>query len=127
MGGPFVPSLPWVLPFAAMVLGLPVIALCLARRPEALLHTAADYASFIVLLGALFVISGGIFVEGDIEATPRNNTAFLAAGAALASFIGTTGASMLMIRPLLLSNRERRHVPPTAIFFIFLVSNVGGC
>jgi len=153
MGGPFVPALPWVLPFAAMVLGiavlpliaprlwesnlrklgfsallgLPVIMLYLAREPEALLHTAADYVSFIVLLGALFVISGGIFLEGDIEATPRNNTALLAGGAALASFIGTTGASMVMIRPLLLSNRERRHVSHTVIFFIFLVSNVGGC
>ncbi len=83
--------------------------------------------SFIVLLGGLFVISGGILLEGDLEATPRTNAAFLGAGALLASFVGTTGASMLLIRPLLQTNRERKHVAHTVVFFIFLVSNIGGC
>jgi Na+/H+ antiporter NhaD/arsenite permease-like protein len=83
--------------------------------------------SFIVLLGGLFVISGGIHLEGDLPATPRTNAAFLGAGAILASFVGTTGASMLLIRPLLQTNGERKHVAHTVVFFIFLVSNIGGC
>ncbi len=91
------------------------------------MHAADDYVSFIVLLGGLFVISGGIFLEGDLEATPRTNAAFLGLGALLASFVGTTGASMLLIRPLLQTNRERQHVAHTVVFFIFLVSNIGGC
>jgi Na+/H+ antiporter NhaD/arsenite permease-like protein len=110
----------------AAALGLPVLALYLARRPAALLTMAEEYASFIVLLGGLYAISGGIRLTGDLEATPLTNTAFLAIGAVLASFIGTTGASMLLIRPLLQTNRERRHVQHTVIFFIFVVSNMGG-
>ena len=85
-----------------------------------------DYVSFIVLLAGLFVISGGILLRGDLEATPATNTGFLALGGVLASFVGTTGASMLLIRPLLQTNRERTHVKHTVIFFIFIVSNVGG-
>jgi Na+/H+ antiporter NhaD/arsenite permease-like protein len=81
----------------------------------------------MVLLGSLFVISGGVFLEGDLQATPRVNTTFLGAGALLASLVGTTGASMLLVRPLLQTNQERRHVTHTVVFFIFLVSNVGGC
>jgi Na+/H+ antiporter NhaD/arsenite permease-like protein len=87
---------------------------------------AEEYVAFIVLLGGLYAISSGIRLTGDLEATPRINTAFLAIGAVLASFIGTTGASMLLIRPLLQTNRERRHVTHTVIFFIFVVSNMGG-
>ncbi|MHC5026672.1 MAG: sodium:proton antiporter [Planctomycetota bacterium] len=86
----------------------------------------AEYIPFIVLLFCLYVISGGISLTGDLEATPATNTAFLAIGAAIASFIGTTGASMLLIRPLLQTNRERKHVVHTVVFFIFLVSNIGG-
>ena len=149
----FVPAVAWALPFVAMLLSIailplaaphfwesnlrklavaallstPVLALYLRERPTSLVEAAADYASFIVLLGALFVISGGIFMEGDLEATPRTNAAFLGLGALLASFIGTTGASMLLIRPLLQTNRERKHVAHTVVFFIFLVSNIGGC
>ncbi len=106
-------------------LGLPVLALY-ARQPDALLGAAAEYASFIVLLGGLYVVTGGIVLRGDLEATPLTNTAFLGAGAVLASLIGTTGASMLLIRPLLQTNQERRHVTHTVVFFIFVVSNVGG-
>ena len=87
----------------------------------------AEYIPFIVLLFALYVISGGICLKGDLAAHPGTNTAFLAVGALIASFIGTTGASMLLIRPLLKTNSERKHVTHTVIFFIFLVSNIGGC
>ena len=151
--GDFVPSIPWALPFVGLllaiailplaaphfwesnlrklgvgaVLGLPVLVLYWQFRPAALVHAAQDYVSFIVLLGGLFVISGGILLEGDLEATPRTNAAFLGLGAVLASFVGTTGASMLLIRPLLQTNRERKHVVHTVVFFIFLVSNIGGC
>jgi Na+/H+ antiporter NhaD/arsenite permease-like protein len=87
----------------------------------------AEYVPFIVLLFSLYVISGGICLRGDLAAHPATNTAFLAVGALAASLIGTTGASMLLIRPLLQTNAERKHVKHTVIFFIFLVSNVGGC
>src|SRR5262249_53038740 len=71
-------------------------------------------------------IAGGIRLTGDLQATPLTNTTFLGLGSVLASFIGTTGASMVLIRPLLQTNRERRRVRHTVVFFIFLVSNVGG-
>ncbi len=109
------------------LLGLPVLWLYATRHPASLVHAFDDYVSFIVLLAALFVISGGVFLEGDLVATPRVNATFLGVGALLASFIGTTGASMLLVRPLLQTNRERRHVTHTVVFFIFLVSNIGGC
>ncbi len=91
-----------------------------------LLETGEEYLSFIILLGGLYAIAGGIRLWGDLEATPLTNTAFLALGALLASFVGTTGASMLLIRPLLQTNSERARVTHTVIFFIFLVSNIGG-
>lgn len=95
----------------------------------AMLHHAVigDYIPFIVLLFSLYTISGGVILRGDIPAHPRTNTGILAAGALLASFVGTTGAAMLLIRPLLQINSERHHVRHTVIFFIFLVCNVGGC
>jgi Na+/H+ antiporter NhaD/arsenite permease-like protein len=86
----------------------------------------AEYIPFIVLLFALYVISGGICLKGDLAAHPSTNTAFLAVGAGIASFVGTTGASMLLIRPLLQTNKERAYKKHTVIFFIFLVSNIGG-
>jgi Na+/H+ antiporter NhaD/arsenite permease-like protein len=86
-----------------------------------------DYIPFIVLLFSLYVVAGGMRLTGDLQAKPSINTAFLALGALLASFIGTTGASMLLIRPLLQTNQERKRVQHTVIFFIFLVSNIGGC
>ena len=107
-------------------LGVPILALYAVRQPEALLSMAEEYVSFIVLLAGLFVISGGILLRGDLVATPLTNTAFLALGSILASFIGTTGASMLLIRPILQTNRERTRVRHTIVFFIFLVSNIGG-
>ncbi len=110
----------------AALLGAPVLVLYLERAPGALLHMAEEYVSFIILLAGLYVISGGILLRGDLVATPLTNAGFLAVGSVLASFIGTTGASMLLIRPLLQTNRERRRVRHTVIFFIFLVSNIGG-
>ncbi len=94
---------------------------------ETLLHTIiGEYIPFIVLLFSLYTISGGIRIAGDLPAHPRTNLLFLAAGALLASFIGTTGAAMLLVRPLLETNRERKHVAHTVVFFIFVVCNCGG-
>ncbi|MFM7207042.1 MAG: sodium:proton antiporter [Planctomycetaceae bacterium] len=86
----------------------------------------AEYVPFITLLFALYVITGGVRIEGDLEATPTTNAAFLGVGAVLASFIGTTGAAMLLVRPLIDTNNERRHVAHTLVFFIFIVCNCGG-
>src|SRR4051794_7805730 len=86
-----------------------------------------DFVPFIVLLLALYVIAGGLQLKGPLPASPAVNTAMLGVGAILASLIGTTGASMVLIRPLLQTNRDREHVQHTVVFFIFLVSNIGGC
>lgn len=86
-----------------------------------------EYIPFIVLLFSLYTIAGGIRIEGDLQANPLTNASFMAAGGLLASFIGTTGAAMLLIRPLLETNRERKHVAHTVVFFIFIVCNCGGC
>jgi Na+/H+ antiporter NhaD/arsenite permease-like protein len=110
----------------AFALSLPVLAFYGVRHPGAVLEAVEDYLSFIVLLSGLFIVSGGILLRGDLVATPATNTAFLAAGGLLASCIGTTGASMLLIRPLLQTNGERTRVTHTVVFFIFIVSNVGG-
>lgn len=87
----------------------------------------AEYVPFIVLLFSLYTISGGIRIEGDLPAHPRTNTVILAAGGLLASLVGTTGAAMLLLRLLLETNRERKHVQHTVVFFIFVVCNCGGC
>jgi Na+/H+ antiporter NhaD/arsenite permease-like protein len=86
-----------------------------------------EYIPFIVLLFTLYVITGGIRIEGNLAAHPSTNAGFLIAGAILASFVGTTGAAMLLVRPLLETNRERKHVRHTVVFFIFVVCNCGGC
>ena len=86
-----------------------------------------EYVLFIVLLFSLYSISGGIRIEGDLQADPLTNAAFMAVGAVLASFIGTTGAAMLLIRPLLETNKERKHIAHTIVIFIFIVCNCGGC
>ena len=86
----------------------------------------AEYIPFIVLLTALFTVSGGIYIRGNLHGSPGLNTAILGIGAVLASFMGTTGASMLLIRPLIRANDNRRHVAHVVVFFIFIVSNAGG-
>lgn len=85
-----------------------------------------EYIPFILLLVALYTVSGGILIWGNIKGTPRTNTALLAIGTGLASLMGTTGAAMLLIRPLLRANENRKHKVHTVVFFIFLVANIGG-
>src|SRR5689334_3549510 len=92
-----------------------------------LAHVAVvDYLPFIILLSTLFTIGGGIYVRGSLRGTPAVNAAILALGTVLASCVGTTGAAMLLVRPILRANRERRHRAHTVVFFIFLVANIGG-
>jgi Na+/H+ antiporter NhaD/arsenite permease-like protein len=86
----------------------------------------AEYIPFIVLLTALYTVSGGIYIRGNLHGAPGLNTAILAIGAVLASFMGTTGASMLLIRPLIRANDNRQHKAHVVVFFIFIVSNAGG-
>ncbi len=96
------------------------------RSVDALEHGVAEYGSFIILLASLYTIAGGIVIRGNIRGTPLVNTTLLTAGAILANFIGTTGASVVLIRPLLRINQERQRTAHLPIFFIFVVSNVGG-
>ena len=86
----------------------------------------AEYIPFVILLTALFTTAGGIYIRGNLHGSPGLNTAILAIGAVLASFMGTTGASMLLIRPLIRANDNRKHVAHVVVFFIFIVSNAGG-
>jgi len=114
----------------SVVLGLPVfvyLSLVFPQGGHLLIHSGVEYFSFIMLLTALYVISGGIYLAGDLAARPLTNVGFLLAGSIFASFMGTTGAAMMLIRPLLHTNQERKHVVHTVVFFIFLVANIGGC
>ena len=112
-------SLAFLLPFA-MVYGPGMAAFSFMH---ALL---AEYIPFILLLTALFTVAGGIHIRGNLHGSPGLNTAILAIGAVLASFMGTTGASMLLIRPLIRANDNRAHKAHVVVFFIFIVSNAGG-
>lgn len=146
----------WGLPFAGMLLSIAVVPLlaphfwhhhfgkvalgwslafllpfALSFGPVAavasLVHAAiAEFIPFIILLTALFVVAGGIHVRGNLHGTAALNTAILAIGAVLASFMGTTGASMLMVRPLIRANDNRNHRTHVIIFFIFIAANAGG-
>jgi Na+/H+ antiporter NhaD/arsenite permease-like protein len=146
------PPLHWILPFAALLgciallplaashfwesnrnkalvaafFAVPTAAYLASSDPAGLLHAATEYVSFITLLGSLYVITGGIHVSGDLAATPRNNTLLLAAGGLLANLVGTTGASMVLIRVFLTTNSERRQVGHLPLFFILVVSNCAG-
>ncbi|MBJ6125151.1 sodium:proton antiporter [Microvirga splendida] len=149
-------GLAWALPFAGILLSIalfPLLALhfwehhqgkiaavwgllvlvpmALAFGPMAAIHALAhtallEYIPFILLLLALFTVAGGILVRGNIHGAPGTNTILLGIGTVLASFIGTTGASMVMIRPVMRANDDRRHNVHVIVFFIFLVSNIGG-
>ncbi len=110
----------------SVALGAPVVAWIAAYDRTVLLHTAHEYVAFIVLLGSLYVIAGGIVVRGTLAGTPGLNMGLLGIGAVLASLIGTTGASMLLVRPLLRANSVRRRKAHVVVFFIFVVSNAGG-
>jgi Na+/H+ antiporter NhaD/arsenite permease-like protein len=149
-------SWPWALPFAGLLLSIALGPLAAPRMwrahygkitllwgaltlgPLAALHGApaalavlthaalGEYLSFIILLTALYVVAGGILVTGRLRGTPLVNAAMLALGTALASVVGTTGAAMILIRPLLRANAERLHNVHVVVFFIFLAANIGG-
>ncbi len=112
----------------SLFLSIPVTIYMLVNGlSESLIDTVAyDYIPFMVLLGSLFVITGGIHLSGDIKASPINNTLFLGIGYVLASIMGTTGAAMLLIRPVITTNQERRYTTHTILFFIATVANCGG-
>lgn len=112
-------SLAFLLPFAA-IYGAPLAG---AQAVHALVE---EYIPFIILLTALFTVAGGIHIRGNLHGAPGLNTAILAIGAVLASFMGTTGASMLLIRPLIRANDNRANRAHVVVFFIFIVSNAGG-
>jgi Na+/H+ antiporter NhaD/arsenite permease-like protein len=112
-------ALAFLLPFAA-IYGVPLAG---AQVVHALL---AEYIPFVILLTALFAVAGGIHLRGNLHGAPGLNTAILAIGAVLASLMGTTGASMLLIRPLIRANDNRVHTAHVVVFFIFIVANVGG-
>jgi Na+/H+ antiporter NhaD/arsenite permease-like protein len=149
-------GLAWVLPFAGLLLSIAILPLAtpslwhhhqgkiaaawaaaflgpfaLAQgagtAAYAVLHTAlAEYIPFLILLFALFTVAGGVHVRGNLHGSPGLNTGILAIGTGLASFTGTTGAAMLLIRPLIRANDARRHNVHVVVFFIFLVANIGG-
>ncbi len=149
-------SLPWGLPFAGLLLSIAIVPLVAPRFWHAhygkiaaawavgaaravhgafglveTLHNVAhamllEYVPFVAILFALFTIAGGICLRGVLVGYPGLNTGLLALGAGLASVMGTTGASMLLIRPLLTANEARRHKVHVVVFFILLVGNVGG-
>src|SRR6266581_7283587 len=114
----------------ALVVALPVLwylALVLGDPGRVVLaEKVSEYLAFIVVIGALFVITGGIHVQGSLSGTPLVNTAMLGIGAVLANVLGTTGASVLLIRPLLRANKSRRRTAHIVVFFIFIVANCGG-
>ena len=149
-------SLVWVLPFICMLLSIAVFPLLAPQfwehhfgkisafwsaafifpfaaafggetaATEAMHTMVAEYLPFIILLFALFVVAGGIRVAGNLVGTPTTNTGLLAFGTLIASALGTTGASMLLIRPMISANQDRRRNVHVFVFFIFLVSNIGG-
>ena len=112
----------------SLVLGIPTaIYLIVIGLTYNLTHQLFfDYVPFIILLGALFTVTGGIHLTGDIAAKPLINTLFLGIGGVLASFMGTTGAAMLLIRPVINTNRQRKYKVHTILFFIAIVANCGG-
>lgn len=112
-------ALAFLLPFAA----IHGVSLAGVQLVHALLE---EYLPFIILLTALFTVAGGIHIRGNLHGAPGLNTAILGIGAVLASFMGTTGASMLLIRPLIRANDNRMHKAHVVVFFIFIVSNAGG-
>jgi Na+/H+ antiporter NhaD/arsenite permease-like protein len=112
-------SLAFLLPFAAHF--------GVGSAGASLLHALVEeYIPFIILLTALYVVAGGIFIRGNLHGSPGLNAALLAIGSVLASLMGTTGASILMLRPLLRANDNRVHRAHVVVFFIFIVSNAGG-
>ncbi|MBX3550779.1 MAG: sodium:proton antiporter [Xanthobacteraceae bacterium] len=113
--------------WAALVIVPVALVYGVTPAMHVLAHTAfLEYIPFILLLLALFTVAGGIVVSGNLHGSPGTNTVLLAIGTVLASIIGTTGASMVMIRPMIRANDDRKHNVHVFVFFIFLVSNIGG-
>ncbi len=110
----------------ALIVALPVGTWLGVSHIEALAHASVEYISFIALLGSLYVIAGGIHLSGDLEGRPSVNAAILLTGAVIANVVGTTGASMLLIRTLLRTNQQRRQRSHIPVFFVLIVSNCGG-
>lgn len=110
----------------SFIASIPVLVVVLQCKPAMLTRSIEDYFSFIALIGALFVISSGIYIRGEFAGTPLENTLFLAIGALLANVIGTAGASVVLIRPYIRANQGRQRKAHLIVFFIFLVSNIGG-
>jgi Na+/H+ antiporter NhaD/arsenite permease-like protein len=111
--------------FAALV-AVPVAFLVFVQHAEGLVHASLEYVQFLSLIGALYVVAGGIHVTGNLRATPAVNTVLLGIGYLLASLLGTTGASMVLLYPVLRTNSERSWKMHTVVFFILAVSNAGG-
>jgi len=113
--------------FWAVLLGLPFLIAFRGTALHEILHILlADYVPFIILLWSLYTVSGGILLRGTLKGTPAANTLLMVVGAAMASLMGTTGAAMLLIRPLLNANKHRKNRTFMVVFFIFLVANIGG-
>ncbi|MEE9270007.1 MAG: sodium:proton antiporter [Candidatus Krumholzibacteria bacterium] len=113
--------------FWAVLFAAPFLVVLRGDAILGILHTyLLEYIPFIILLWALFTIAGGIHVRGTLRGTPGLNVTLILIGTIIASWVGTTGASMILIRPLLRANEWRRHKVHTVVFFIFLVSNIGG-
>jgi Na+/H+ antiporter NhaD/arsenite permease-like protein len=110
----------------ALVVSAPILVYLGINAPDLLHEKFLEYVGFIVVIGALFVITGGIHIQGSLSGTPLVNTSMLGIGAVLANLLGTTGASVLLIRPLLRANKRRKRVAHIVIFFIFIVANCGG-
>lgn len=110
----------------SFLLAAPVLVYLGVRAPDLLHEKLHEYVGFIVVIGALFVITGGIHIQGSLPGTPLANTGALGLGAILANLLGTTGASVLLIRPLLRANQRRKRVAHIVIFFIFIAANCGG-
>ncbi|MGA9753009.1 MAG: sodium:proton antiporter [Acidobacteriota bacterium] len=113
--------------FWALVFGVPFLLVYRMSAWHEVLHIyLVDYVPFIILLWGLFAVSGGLVLRGTMAGTPKVNTLFLLIGTVIASWTGTTGAAMLLIRPLLRANAARHHKAHVVVFFIFLVANIGG-
>jgi Na+/H+ antiporter NhaD/arsenite permease-like protein len=117
----------WFQALVVVLCSAPVVAYLLALgRGADLAESAGSFTTFIVTIGALYIAAGGVYATGDLEATPRTNVLLLIVGSALASLIGATGASVLMIRPVLRTNSQRAHTGHLVPFFILAVANAGG-
>ncbi len=118
---------PKVSAFWAVAFAFPFILAFRGQAVHDILHIyIVDYIPFIILLWALFTVAGGILIRGSFAGTPLLNSVFLLVGTLIASWVGTTGAAMLLIRPVLRANARRRYRAHTVVFFIFLVANIGG-